>query len=112
MGGGARGNDEYIMGGFEVKGYAYFGSYPGFGHGTCMFHNWSGSYASLQVANYGTAGFMQSPYVSTDGFCVIVLRANTYMQPVIDFSQYYTPYPWRTSYVTAETTSNNLTGVY
>ena len=112
MGGGARGNDEYIMGGFEAKAYAYFGSYPGFGHGTCMFHNWSGSFASLQVANYGTAGFMQQPYVSTDGYCVIVLRANTYMQPVIDFSQYYTPYPWRTSYVTAEISSNNLTGVY
>jgi len=112
MGDGPRGNDEYIMGGFEAKGYAYYGSYPGFGHGTCVFHNWSGGFASLQVANYGTAGFMQSPYKSTDGYCVIVLRHNTYMQPAIDFSQYYTPYPWRTSYVTAETTSANLTGVY
>ena len=112
MGGSPSGNTEYIMGGFEAKGYAYFGSYPGFGHGTCMFHNWSGSFASLQVANYGTAGFMQSPYVSTDGYCVIVLRHNTYMQPAIDFSQYYTPYPWRIAYVTAETTSPNTTGVY
>ena len=112
MGGSPAGNTEYIMGGFEAKGYAYYGSYPGFGHGTCMFHNWSGSFASLQVSNFGTAGFMQSPYVSSDGYCVIVLRQNTYMQPAIDFSQYYTPYPWRTSYVTAETTSNNLTGVY
>ena len=112
MGGSPSGNTEYLMGGFEAKGYAYFGSYPGFGHGTCMFHNWSGSFASLQVANYGTAGFMQQPYVSTDGYCVIVLRHNTYMQPAIDFSQYYTPYPWRTAYVTAETTSPNATGVY
>jgi len=112
MGGGARGNDEYIMGGFEIKGYAYYGSYPGFGHGTCMFHNWSNSFASLQVANYGTTGFVQQPYISSDGYCVIVTRQNSYMQPVIDFAQYYTPYPWRTSYVTAETTSNNLTGVY
>ena len=112
MGGGARGNDEYIMGGFEIKGYAYYGSYPGFGHGTCMFHNWSNSFASLQVANYGTTGFVQQPYVSSDGYCVLVLRANTYMQPVIDFSQYYTPYPWRTAYVTAEISSPNLTGVY
>ncbi len=112
MGGGPSGNTEYIMGGFEAKGFAYYGSYPGFGHGTCMFHNWSGGFASLQVSNFGTAGFMQSPYTSSDGYCVIVLRQNTYMQPAIDFSQYYTPYPWRTSYVTAETTSNNLTGVY
>ncbi len=110
--GGSPGNTEYIMGGFEAKGFAYYGSYPGFGHGTCMFHNWSGGFASLQVSNFGTAGFMQSPYTSSDGYCVIVLRHNTYMQPVIDFSQYYTPYPWRTSYVTAETTSNNTTGVY
>ena len=112
MGGSPTNNTEFIMGGFEAKGYAYYGSYPGFGHGTCMFHNWSGGFASLQVANYGTAGFMQQPYVSTDGYCVIVLRHNSYMQPAIDFSQYYTPYPWRTSYVTAETTSANLTGVY
>ena len=112
MGGSPAGNTEYIMGGFEVKGFAYYGSYPGFGHGTCMFHNWSGSFPSLSVLNFGMAGFVQDPYVSTDGYCVIVLRQNTYMQPVIDFCQYYTPYPWRTSYVTAETTSNNLTGVY
>ena len=112
MGGSPAGNTEYIMGGFEVKGYAYFGSYPGFGHGTCMFHNWSGSFVSLSVLNFAMAGFVQNPYVSTDGYCVLVLRQNTYCQPVIDFCQYYTPYPWRSSYVTAETTSNNLTGVY
>jgi hypothetical protein len=112
MGGGARGNDEYIMGGFEIKGYAYYGSYAGFGHGTCMFHNWSGGFASLDVRNFAMAGFVQQPYVSSDGFCVIVLRQNTYMQPVIDFCQYYTPYPWRTSVVTAESASANLTGVY
>jgi len=112
MGGSPAGNTEYIMGGFEVKGYAYYGSYPGFGHGTCMFHNWSGSFASLSVLNFAQSGFVQNPYTSSDGYCVIVLRQNTYMQPVIDFCQYYTPYPWRSSYVTAETTSNNLTGVY
>ena len=105
-------NIQYIMGGFEIKGYGYYGSYPGFGHGTCMFHNWSGGFASLNVRNYAMAGFVQNPYVSSDGFCVIVLRQNTYMQPVIDFCQYYTPYPWRTSVVTAESVSANLTGVY
>ena len=112
MGGSPAGNTEYIMGGFEAKGYAYGGTHLGFGHGTCMFHNWSGAFYSLDVRNFGKAGFMQSPYVSSDGYCVIVLRQNTYCQPVIDFCQYYTPYPWRSSYVTAETTSNNLTGVY
>ena len=105
-------NIQYIMGGFEIKGFGYYGSYPGFGHGTCMFHNWSGGFSSLDVQNYAMAGFVQNPYVSSDGFCVIVLRQNTYMQPVIDFCQYYTPYPWRTSVVTAESASANLTGVY
>ena len=105
-------NIQYIMGGFEIKGFGYYGSYPGFGHGTCMFHNWSGGFSSLDVRNYAMAGFVQNPYVSSDGFCVIVLRQNTYMQPVIDFCQYYTPYPWRTSVVTAESASANLTGVY
>ncbi len=112
MGGSPTGNTEYIMGGFEAKGYAYGGTHLGFGHGTCMFHNWSGAFYSLDVQNFGKAGFMQSPYVSSDGYCVIVLRQNSYMQPQINFCQFYTPYPWRTSYVTAETTSNNLTGVY
>ncbi len=78
-----------------------------------MFHNWSGIFYNLSVTNRGQwSGFMVSPYKSSDGFCVIVLLHNSYAQPIIDFYQFYTPYGWRTSTVTAETTSNNATGVY
>ena len=110
MGGSPAGNTSYIMGGFTAKGYTYAGSY---GEGSCMFHNWSGSFHGLSVTNRGSwATFMQNPYVSTDGYCVIVLRHNYYSTPAIDWCQYYTGYPWREIAVTVTSTSANATGVY
>ena len=107
---GAGTNTMYIMGGFTAKSYSYAGSY---GEGSCMFHNWSGSFPGLNVTNRGSwATFMQSPYTSTDGYCVIVLRHNQYSTPTIDFCQYYTGYPWRQTSVTASSVSANTTGVY
>jgi len=111
MGGGARGNDMYIMGGFIAKSYGYGGQ--GYGEGRCMFHNWSGSFASLYVSNVGDwATFMQNPYVSSDGYCVIVLRHNYYSTPQIDFFQEFTAYPWRAVSVTAQGQSSSNTGLY
>ena len=110
MGGSPAGNTSYIMGGFTAKAYSYAGSY---GEGSCMFHNWSGSFHGLSVTNRGSwATFMQNPYVSTDGYCVIVLRHNYYSTPAIDWCQYYTGYPWREIAVTVTSTSANATGVY
>jgi len=111
MGGSPAGNTEYIMGGFTAKSYAY--SANGYGEGSCMFHNWSGGFANLNVTNRGNwATFMQNPYTSTDGYCVIVLRHDYYSTPIIDFQQSFTGYPWRQVSVTATSTSANATGVY
>jgi hypothetical protein len=109
---GYSGNSHYIMGGFYIKSYGYGGG-VGEGRGEIKFHNWSGSFASLYVNNYGNwATFVQNPYVSSDGFCVIVLRHNYYSAPNIDFHQSFTAYPWRNVQVTASSQSNNTTGVY
>ena len=112
MGGAPSGNTQYIMGGFIAKSYGYGGG-AGYGEGRCMFHNWSGSFASLYVSNVGDwATFMQSPYVSSDGYCVIVLRHNYYSTPQIDFFQEFTAYPWRAVSVTAQGQSSSNTGLY
>ena len=109
---GYSGNSHYIMGGFYIKSYGYGGG-VGEGRGEIKFHNWSGGFASLYVNNYGNWGtFVQSPYTSSDGFCVIVLRHNYYSTPNIDFHQSFTAYPWRNVQVTASTQSNNTTGHY
>jgi len=99
------------MGGFTFKAYSY--SSNGYGEGSCMFHNWSGTLYNLSVTNRGQwSNFVRSPYVSSDGYVVIVCEHNTYSQPIIDFYQFYTPYGWRKINVSGDTTSNSLTGVY
>lgn len=111
MGGSSQGNIQYIMGGFTAKSYSYSAS--GYGEGSCMFHNWNGGFANLNVTNRGNwATFMQSPYTSTDGYCVIVLRHNYFSTPNIDFHQSYTGYPWRQVSVTAQGQSSSNTGLY
>jgi hypothetical protein len=108
---GSGGNTMHIMGGFTLKAYAYASG--GYGEGSCMFHNWSGILYSLSVTNRGQwSNFVRSPYISSDGYVVIVFEHNTYSQPVIDFYQFYTPYGWRNVTVSADTTSNSSTGVY
>jgi hypothetical protein len=107
---GYSGNTHYIMGGFYIKSYKY-GSLRG--DGTVQFHNWSGGFAGLTVQNSGNwTNFVQSPYTSSDGFCVIVLAHNYYSTPNIDFHQSFTAYPWRNVQVTASSQSNSTTGVY
>jgi hypothetical protein len=109
---GYSGNSHYIMGGFYIKSYGYGGA-AGEGRGEIKFHNWSGGFTSLFVNNYGNwATFVQNPYVSSDGFCVIVLRHNYYSAPNIDFHQSFTAYPWRHVQVTAQAQSSSTTGVY
>jgi hypothetical protein len=112
---GYSGNSHYIMGGFYIKSFGYGGSGTsgGVGVGSVLFHNWSGSFHSLSVQNTGTwTGFVQSPYTSTDGFCVIVIRHNYYSTPNIDFHQSFTGYNWREVVVTDQAQSANTTGVY
>ena len=107
---GNSGNTQYIMGGFYIKSYKY-GSLRG--DGSVLFHNWSGGFAGLTVENSGNwTGFVQNPYTSADGYCVIVLKHNYYSTPNIDLHQSFTAYPWRDFQVTAQSQSNNTTGVY
>ena len=112
---GDAGNTQYIMGGFTARSYGYgsSGTGGGYGEGSCMFHNWNGTFHSLSVTNRGDwTGFMQSPYKSSDGYCVIVLRHNYYSTPQIDFFQEYSGYAWRAVSVTAQGTSSSNTGLY
>ena len=108
---GSGSNTMHIMGGFTLKAFAYNSN--GYGEGSCMFHNWSGILYQLSVTNRGQwSNFVRSPYISSDGYVVIVCEHNTYSQPIIDFYQFYTPYGWRNVTVSGDTTSNSLTGVY
>jgi hypothetical protein len=108
---GSGGNTMHIMGGFTFKSYSY--SSNGYGEGSCMFHNWTGILYNLSVTNRGQwSNFVRSPYISSDGYVVIVCEQDTYSQPIIDFYQFYTPYGWRNVTVSGDTTSNSLTGVY
>jgi hypothetical protein len=110
MGGAPTNNTQHIMGGFVINSYGY-GALNG--QGSVKFHNWSGGFPGLVVSNTGNWGtFVQNPYTSTDGYCVIVLRHNHYSTPNIDFHQSYTGYPWREVSVTAQAQSSSATGVY
>jgi hypothetical protein len=103
-------NTQYIMGGFVINSFGYGGLN---GQGSVKFHNWSGGFPGLVVSNTGNWGtFVQNPYTSTDGYCVIVLRHNHYSTPNIDFHQSYTGYTWRQVSVTAQAQSSSATGVY
>lgn len=119
-GGSPHGNNEYIMGGIHMAGYRYT---AGAGAGTgriadswVMFHNWSGGYANLEILNNGTWDAGVSPYVSSDGYCVLVVNfgtsAATYGGLDIDFHQTFDAYEWRDISVTAESFSSSATGVY
>ena len=105
---GGSGNIMYIMGGFRFKGYQYNSN--GWGEGMVAFHNWSGAFYNLTVQNFGFAGFVKSPYVSSDGYAVFVVSSETYCGVIVDYFQ--TVYTFRYPAVTAYTTSNSLTGVY
>ena len=110
MGGAPAGQTMYLMGGFRISSFGYGGLN---GEGSVLFHNWSGGFPGLIVSNTGNwATFVQSPYASTDGYCVIVLRHNYYSTPNIDFHQTYTGYPWRQVSVTAQGQSSSATGLY
>jgi hypothetical protein len=105
---GGAGNTMHIMGGFRFKGYHY--SSNGWGEGTVAFHNWSGSFYNLTVQNTGFAGFVRSPYVSSDGYAVFVVSNETYCGVIVDYFQ--TVYTFRYPVVTSYTTSNSASGVY
>ena len=84
--GGSGSNNDYIMGGFEIRGYRYSGT--GHSHEMIGFHNWSGGMAGYNVASMGnwTAGCIA--YVGSNGYVHIRVPNAAYHGFVIDLYQY------------------------
>jgi hypothetical protein len=84
--GGSGSNSDYIMGGFEIRGYRY--SNPGHSHEVIGFHNWSGGLANYNVASMGnwTAGCIA--YVGSNGYVYIRLPNFAYVGFIMDLYQY------------------------
>ena len=107
-GGSPHGNNDYIMGGWEITGHSYATNAS---HGKCnvFFHNWSGSVASGYSLSYTGAftGFALV-YVNSSGYVTIRLAAGSYKGYWLDLFQ-AAHYPMRTVKVTAATFSNSTT---
>lgn len=108
--GGAGSNYDYTMSLFEVKGYRYS---PGaVGRGLIGFHNWSNALPGLAVSNDTSWNIAQNPYISTDGFVVLVIYiGGSYGGFTLDWHQFY-PYPFRDKEVANIAYSTSATGVF
>jgi hypothetical protein len=110
-GGGGAGNTEYTMSCFTYKDYYAYGgdTSPG---GYVGWHNWSGSLFNGHLVNNGTLALVQSSYVSSDGYVVLVAKLGaSYAQFSIDWCQ-WAGYPFRERRVTAVTNTASATGAY
>jgi hypothetical protein len=110
--GGSGNNTDYTMSMFEVRGYRYS---PGaVGKGMIGFHNWSGALPGLAVHNDTSTSWniAQNPYISTDGFVVLVIYiGGSYGGFTLDWHQFY-PYPFRDKEVANIAYSTSATGVF
>jgi hypothetical protein len=75
-GGSPRGNDDFIMGGFEIVGYNYD---AGNTFEIIQFHNWSGSLPGNYRTHMGQYNPSNSVYVSSDGFVCLRLNGSSYV---------------------------------
>jgi hypothetical protein len=88
-GGAPHGNNDYIMGGFELTGYRYVS-----GSSNCKqaitFHNWSGGVTNgYSKASWGNWDPDNDAYVSDDGYvCLRLVKGNHYWGYRIDLNQY------------------------
>jgi hypothetical protein len=109
-GGSPSGNIQYTMSLFRATGYSYnahtIDSLIGF-------HNWSGSHYNIKITDLGSKAFWSTVYTSADGYTVLVGNLSNYNYDAvsIDWFQIY-EYPFVDAWVTAQSTSANLTGVY
>lgn len=86
-GGSPAGNIQAIMPLFHIKGYDYRGHTI---DSMVGFHNWSGSVIAIAYKNSGSLSVTSAPYVSTDGYVVLVIDTNTapnYFGISIDYIQ-------------------------
>ena len=106
-GGGSQGNTDYTMSLFSAK--AYFYSPAAILEGNVGFHNWSNNIYNTVM----TGNIWSSPYVSSDGYVVLVIATGSrnYGGITIDWHQSY-QYPFRTAVVTTATTSSSATGAF
>jgi len=105
-GGSPNGNIHYTMSLFTAEFYSYGGYIR---TGTLGFHNWSGAMYTVVT----TGNVWSSPYVSSDGYVVLViaLGSGSYNGLNVDWNQTY-GYPYQDKTVTASSGSNSATGVY
>ena len=103
-------NTEHTMSCFTYHSYYAYGGLSG--QGTIGWHNWSGSFYNTQKVNNGALALVQSSYVSTDGFVVLVaLLGAGYAQFSIDWNQ-WAGYSFRERKVTASGQHTAATGLY
>ena len=85
-GGSPYGQSEYIMGGFEIRGYRY--ASPGHSFEMIGFHNWGGSLAAYNVASMGNWSAGCIAYVGSNGYVYIRVPNGAYYGFIIDVYQY------------------------
>jgi len=107
-GGSPNGNNDYIMGGFEIRGHRYSTGSSVARH-TIYFHNWSGSTApGYSVSSSGNWNASPSTYVNSSGYVTLRLPNSAYYGFIIDLHQ-YNWYPIRDITVTSvQVNSSNI----
>ena len=100
------GNNEYIMGGFTIKGYRY--SPGGCSNEDIFFHNWGGSMHGYSRSHRGTWDPGNAAYIHSTGYVALRLLTGTYQVYDIDLYQ-FAVYTARDFNVTTVTYSNNTT---
>ena len=110
-GGSPAGNTEYTMSCFTYKDYYAYGGSTTTG-GYVGWHNWSASLFNAHLVNEGNLALVQSSYISSDGYVVLVAKVGaSYAQFSIDWCQ-WGGYPFRERRVTAVTNTASATGAY
>jgi len=105
--GGAGGNTQYIMGGFEIKGYRYVAGSANC-HQFIQFHNWNGELPGYSRSNSGDWQPDNIAYVGSNGYVYLRLVNANYVGFTINLFQ-YPWYPTREISVTDTISSNSLT---
>ena len=85
-GGSPYGQSEYIMGGFEIRGYRY--ASPGHSFEMIGFHNWGGGLSAYNVASMGNWSAGCIAYVGSNGYVYIRVPNGAYYGFIIDVYQY------------------------
>ena len=99
-GGSPNGNNDYIMGGFDIIGHRYTNGSSVAKH-TIFFHNWSGSTGSgYSVTSSGNWDAQPNVYVGSNGYVYLRLPNSAYYGFCIDLYQ-FAWYPIRDIRVTA-----------